>query len=124
MNLPDLYLDVDGVMLANGVKDEPNVWLLKAVFENRHRFNRIFWLSCWTLNGDATELYAKHPAFACLEATPLKWNHDKTEAIDWSRPFVWIEDGILDSERAEFRIRAGKNQFVCELSTVLGGAPV
>lgn len=114
---PDLYLDVTGVL--ENEKGEPNVWLLKALFENRDRFHRIFWLSTYTREGSAEALYAKHPAFKCLEATPLNWKSNKTEAIDWTRPFLWMEDGITDAERTVFYSRAGKNQSVVEIRNAI-----
>ena len=32
---------------------------------------------------------------------PTEWNILKTEAIDFSTPFLWFEDNLLDGEKQE-----------------------
>jgi len=46
--------------------------------------------------------------------TPLKWNNYKTEAIDWTRPFIWIEDGITSEEKEIFKKKAVAGQHIWE----------
>ncbi len=113
---PDLYLDVDGVMLlfGNG-KEYVNLWLLNLIVKNRGQFDRIFWLSCWTLDGKTDRLLEEHPELGDLKATPLKWQKDKTDAIDWTRPFIWIEDGISEKERKDFNEKGCVWQQVWEI---------
>lgn len=114
---PDLYLDVDGVLVLK--EGEINDWLFRMLWENKDRFARIYWLSTWTRKGDAEDLYERYPTFQLLEGIPLAWNRFKTEAIDWSRPLVWIEDGILDHERADFYTKSKAGQSIWEVR--LGG---
>jgi len=110
---PDLYIDVDGVMLF--LDKTENDWLLLWIQASRERFNRLFWLSCWTCMGNTETLYKKHPGFKILEPiTALKWNNHKTEAIDWTRPFIWIEDGITSEEKEIFKKKAVAGQHVWE----------
>ena len=110
---PDLYLDVDGVILYHNVYNE---WMLKFLSSARLAFSRVFWLSCWTCNGDATTLLKWHPVFKMLEEyKPLVWKNLKTEAIDWSRPFLWIEDGVLPQEREIFNQKAKAGQSLWEV---------
>ena len=111
---PDLYLDVDGVLLFMDKRE--NQWLIGMIQQARGFFGRIFWLSCWTSDGKAERLYEKHPAFRELKATPLKWNKLKTEALDWTRPFIWIEDGLLKEEMAFFKSKAVSGQDVYEIT--------
>lgn len=110
---PDLYIDVDGVCLF--LNKTENDWLLILIKANRERFNRLFWLSCWTSNASTKLLYEKHPSFKILEPIKaLKWNNNKTEAIDWSVPFIWIEDGITSEEKKIFTKKARSGQHVWE----------
>jgi hypothetical protein len=110
---PDLYLDVDGVLLFY---HEYNHFLLNFIADNVEKFHRLFWLSAWTHNGDSDQLLKAHPIFEIIQnIKAVKWNELKTEAIDWSRPFVWIEDGILVAEREIFNQRAIAGQNVWEV---------
>ena len=116
---PDLYLDVDGVMLhfnpIQEYSEEVNVWLLDLLINNRDRFANIYWLSCWTLNANTDQLYLEHELLKVLKAIPLKWKENKTEAINWNRPFIWIEDGITKEERKIFNEKARIGQQVWEI---------
>ena len=111
---PDLYLDVDGVLLF--MDKAENQWLIGMIMRARPFFHRIFWLSCWTSDGKDERLYEEHPSFRELKATPLRWNKHKTEALDWARPFIWIEDGLLKEEMEIFKLRAVAGQHVYEIT--------
>ena len=117
-NKPDLYLDVDGVLLmgwdAKGDRIE-NDWLIDWILASKHRFRKIYWLSCWTGGGSAKRLYERHPRFRDFGAKAVKWPIAKTDAIDWSRPFIWIEDGFGGDEALEFARRASKDQNVWQI---------
>ena len=108
---PNLYLDVDGVLLFI---DQENTWLFNLLLSNKNRFWKIFWLSSWTRNGTDDLLYKYHPKFKLLKAKPLKWVANKTEAINWKRPFIWLEDGIIEEERRIFNQKATPGQQVWE----------
>jgi len=109
---PVLYLDVDGVLWdvaedgtfkgSNGLESFMNFALEN--FEVR-------WLTSWALEGyiredrlPQLENFTKLSLETWKQVCPsMKWRENKTEAIDWEehfygRPFVWIEDGLLDEE--------------------------
>ncbi len=116
-NKPDLYLDVDGVMLVvpeiieGDQWQQENLFLFEWVKHSRHRFNKIYWLTCWGVK----RLYERYPRFQELDAIEANWQIEKTTGIDWSRPFIWIEDGVLDSEREVFRHISKPGQQIWEL---------
>lgn len=119
MNKPNLYLDVDGVLLLTcNVKpfEKVNKMLLKMLLHKgfRQQFNEIYWLSCWTKTGSTKQLYEDYPEFKKLKATALVWDNYKTDAIDWSKKFMWFEDGVLDEEREVFNEKAVMGQVICE----------
>ena len=107
----NLYIDVDGVLLHQN--EDP--CMLKLLTHIRGLFDNVYWLSCWTFNGKTEELYKRHPSFKSLKATPLKWDKLKTDAIDWSKPFVWMEDGITKEERKVFEEKAVEGQQIFEI---------
>jgi hypothetical protein len=110
---PDLYCDVDGVILYDRVV---NTWLIEFIRRNRDMFGNLYWLSCWTSNGKSEELDKRLPQVLALgKVEALLWKELKTEAIDWSRPFIWIEDGVLDEEKKVFLERAVSGQQIWEI---------
>jgi len=117
MVTPDLYLDVDGVVLYQ----KPNEWVLEMFKRILPLFDRRFWLSCWTKTGDTERLYSLHPELKFIDAKPLVWRREKFEAIDWVRPFIWIEDGVSEMDRAEFTINAKPGQHIWEIRNGIGG---
>ena len=111
---PDLYIDIDGVILYDRVV---NTWLIEFIRRNRDMFGELFWLSCWTCNGKSEELEKRIPEVLALgEVKALPWNENKTEAIDWARPFIWIEDGATTSEMDEFSKKAVSGQQIWNIS--------
>lgn len=112
---PDLYLDVDGVLLF--LDKTENLWLMNLIDAGKKfgLFGKIYWLSAWTCMGTTDQLYREHPTFKRLKAKPLYWKNLKTEAIDWTRPFIWIEDGVLPEERAVFHLKAIAGQQIWEV---------
>lgn len=115
---PDLYLDVDGVLLlgwdAAGNRIE-NTWLVNMLLGSLDQFDRVFWLSCWTGGGSADRLYEKHPRFRDFGATVVEWGPNKTDGIDWSRPFLWIEDGFGGEEAEAFKAQAVDGQYIWQV---------
>jgi hypothetical protein len=116
---PDLYIDVDGVMLLfnpqKSFEETPNMWLYDFILANRGRFDRIFWLSAWTFDGTTEQLEQAYPEFLTLQAIPLKWQRNKTEAIDWSHPFIWLDDQVSDEEQEIFDKKAILGQQIWEI---------
>ena len=100
-----LYLDVDGVIL--GQNHDGDIVLIpdidKILRYSKENF-QCYWLT--THGRYSTEDVLSYLApfskdfepsiFAHIEA--VRWNVLKTEALDFSRPFIWIDDQPLQAE--------------------------
>lgn len=104
----NIYLDIDGVLInknkiANGASE-----FLEYVI----RKYDVFWLSTHC-NGsiESVDLYLKKylpiETHSLIEKVkPTKWDVLKTDAIDFSVEFLWLDDYLMESEK---RILLEKN---------------
>jgi hypothetical protein len=102
-----LYLDIDGVLLRSDQKGElkliPNV---KEFLEYTRKHYKCFWLSTHSRYSaeDVRKYLAPYFKKAGLNLElighikALRWKTLKTEAIDFSSHFIWIDDAPLPSE--------------------------
>lgn len=106
----NIYLDIDGVLLAND--HHATLHVDEFVAKCIDRGENLYWLTTWCREKDSApairrlkqtdmspatiELLAKH----CL---PTHWVDAKTEAIDFSKPFLWFDDDCFEDERAELK---------------------
>ena len=105
-----LYIDIDGVLLgrksladletglANGAER-----FLKVAVENYD----CYWLTSHCKNGNARDAidrlrpYANKRVLKLAEQIkPTSWHDRKTNAIDFSKDFLWVEDNLFESEKA------------------------
>lgn len=102
----NIYLDIDGVLVGTASPMSDIVDLLEYILE---RFpHSTYWLTThcrWGSNQCAQWLEQNglpKPLVDRLHRTvrPTHWHTLKTEAIDFSIPFVWLDDALLYSERA------------------------
>ena len=94
----DLYLDIDGVLVdLKYPQCEPYPRLVPDItdfiFWAMLSFDNIYFLTCWT------EESIKESLRGLPDFEYCNWKRDKTEAIDYSRSFYWLEDGITSDER-------------------------
>ena len=96
-----LYLDIDGTLLVRGAPAQGLTEFLRFATEN---FD-CYWLSthCY---GDTRTVFLYLVGRAPEEALPYiekfkatKWESWKTEAIDFSSLFVWLDDNLFEMER-------------------------
>lgn len=100
----NIYLDIDGVLLANDQHAANNVHEFLGYVTDNYP---IYWLTTHC-KGDA-EYTVRHlsrilsPDTISLlkDIKPTNWNMAKTEAIDFSKPFLWFDDYLFDFERAD-----------------------
>lgn len=103
---PNIYLDIDGVLLANETNAAPYAEeFLAYILDNFP--DTTYWLTthCWKgINRTQTVLT---PAFSedmlnrIKVIKPTEWGSEKTDAIDFSKPFLWFDDDLYPQERAE-----------------------
>jgi len=99
-----IYLDIDGVLLANEqhLANHANEFI-KYVVTNYP----VYWLTTHC-KGDETvpvnrigHLFAPEIAQLLKSIRPTTWNSAKTEAIDFTNPFLWFDDDLFDDERRD-----------------------
>lgn len=98
----NIYLDIDGVLLTK--EGEPAlaaIELLEYVVQN----HSVYWLTthCQGEDGDFMPYLAqKFPSTVLPLLSQIKrtsWRTLKTEAIDFSQKFIWLDDYVLQSEK-------------------------
>ena len=101
----NIYLDIDGVLLAN----EENLAIgatefIKYAIEH---FD-VYWLRAHCMHGttehaiDYLNRASKEDLRPWLEKfKPVTWSLKKTEAIDFSKPFLWFDDNCFTGEKID-----------------------
>lgn len=117
MNTPNIYLDIDGVLLANESNAAPYAEeFLIYILDNYP--GSVYWLTthCW--NGTNRTKEALLPAFSknsinrLNEIKPTQWGTSKTDAIDFSKPFLWFDDDLYEPERIKLEEHQVLNQWI------------
>jgi hypothetical protein len=113
----NIYPDIDGVLLANerqaaAFADE----FLQAVLAKYP--DTTYWLTthCWHGENNALEVLRPVLKPATMELIerikPTEWGELKTDAIDFSQPFLWFDDDLMDEERNVLKARNASNRWV------------
>lgn len=113
---PKIYLDIDGVILANedylaiGAEE-----FIKYAVEN---FD-VYWLTTHCTESDATHAinYVMRAGNESLrphleKLIPTSWSEYKTEAIDFTKPFLWFDDDCYLGERQDLEKNNAFNSWV------------
>lgn len=116
----NIYLDIDGVILANDLQPSKYVYEFLEYVTSSYS---TYWLTTHC-KGDAlytTNHLARFLDRGTLDLTkkikPTNWNTWKTEAIDWNEPFLWFDDYIFDTEKSHLMDHgAMKNWIEVDLS--------
>lgn len=100
----DIYLDIDGVLLANDAQPaEYATEFIEYVLTNYP--DTTYWLTTHC-NGDASKpirnighLFDEKTVGHMKQIKPTSWDMAKTRAIDLSRPFLWFDDDLFYEEK-------------------------
>lgn len=97
------YLDVDGTIIT---KENQEALELNYFLKYLLNSGEVFWLTTHCRNEDASSVlsYLKQildrKNYSLIENIfPTTWNTLKTEAIDFSQPFCWFDDYLLEVEK-------------------------
>ena len=97
----NLYIDIDGVLLTKKLEVPKNgIELLEYCVNN---FN-CYWLTthCRHNENNAVkyllQFYPKEVEGLLKQIKPTNWNSLKTEGIDFTKPFCWLEDYPMQAE--------------------------
>lgn len=103
MRIPNIYLDIDGVLLSEGKSSESAEAFLQYLEENFP--DNLYWLST-RCSGDATQTYeqirhyfSEYTQSILKGIKPTSWNVLKTDAINFDEAFLWFDDNLMVSER-------------------------
>jgi hypothetical protein len=102
--MANIYLDIDGVLLANDLNPAKHVHeFLEKVTSNHD----VFWLTTHC-KGDASTAYKR--LSLVLEPRTMEllkgvkatnWDTCKTEAIDFTQQFLWFDDDLFYGEKED-----------------------
>lgn len=98
----NIYLDIDGVILAND----------KQAANHAHKFIEhlvsnytVYWLTTHC-HGDASTAVERLSLVLepktielCKKILPTDWDEAKTEGIDFSKTFLWFDDDLYPQEK-------------------------
>ena len=113
---PNIYLDIDGVILTNeeslsiGAEE-----FIKYAVEN---FD-VYWLTTHCTEGDSKhaigyimETAQEHMRPYFEKFIPTSWRTNKTEAIDFSQPFLWFDDDCFLGEQIALKENNAINSWI------------
>jgi len=104
---PILYVDIDGVLLANESHlAEGAAEFIKYIADNFE----VYWLTTHCMRGEP-EWPVEYVNRASEEDLspwlskfmPTSWSLKKTDAIDMSKPFLWFDDDCFSGERIDLK---------------------
>jgi hypothetical protein len=103
---PKIYLDIDGVLLANELNPANRAKdFIRYVVSNYP----VYWLTTHC-QGDASvpiqhigHLFDAETISLLQKIQPTSWQTAKTEAIDFSHPFLWFDDDLYENEREDLQ---------------------
>lgn len=100
---PNLYLDIDGVLLAN--EENLSIGAIEFIKYAADNFE-VYWLTTHCMDGDPTHAieYVQRTTDEDLRPSlrkfkPTTWSLKKTDAIDFTKPFLWFDDDCYSGER-------------------------
>ncbi len=100
----NIYLDIDGVLLAN--EKSPAHFADKFIEYVVSRYPT-YWLTtnCWQKDNHAVALLSKFFPEETMrfirQIKPTEWGESKTDGIDFSSPFLWFDDDLYEEEKKE-----------------------
>lgn len=102
----DIYLDIDGTLIHEELTKQngkPAAGLEDFLLAIQH--HNLYWLTTHCRDGNAErprEIMKRvtathlHPIIDTIK--PTVWDMSKTEGIDWSQDFIWLDDNISVAE--------------------------
>ena len=113
---PRVYLDIDGVILAN--EDNLAVGATDFLRFATDNFD-VYWLTTHCMHGNPAHAieYVKRATDEDIEPylkkiKPTTWSLAKTEAIDFGQPFLWFDDDCYSGERLELNNNGVFNSWI------------
>jgi hypothetical protein len=112
----NIYLDIDGVLLTKHNALVPGAPDFVKEITDKHD---VYWLTTWCRDGKSDkvlEILKKHfpeESIKYLEKIkPVTWNTWKTEVIDFSKDFRWIDDVVFPEEERVLKENNAEDKLV------------
>lgn len=103
-NTPNIYLDIDGVLLANDLTPANYAKEFLATVIEKFPYTT-YWLTTHC-DGDAYvpiqhigHLFDDETVELMKKIKPTSWQTAKTRAIDFNKPFLWFDDDLFYEEK-------------------------
>lgn len=115
--MTNIYLDIDGVLLAN----EKNVanYAPEFIAHVLEKFpDSTYWLTTHCRGNAATpiehvgHLFDAQTVELMKKIKPTNWDVAKTDGIDFTKPFLWFDDDCFDDEREILRQHAAFGNWI------------
>ena len=113
----NIYLDIDGVLLIDETHAAPHAdEFLQAVLKEYP--DSTYWLTTHNWQGEnrTKEVlgpYLKPETVALLDRIkPTVWNEMKTDGIDFSQKFLWLDDDLWPEEAVELDRHQANDNFI------------
>lgn len=113
----NIYLDIDGVLLANEANAAPHADELLQAILNQYP-ESTYWLTTHNWKGEnrAKEVLSPHlkPETVALldRVKPTIWDEMKTDGIDFTKKFLWLDDDLWEDELKELERHDATANFV------------
>jgi len=111
----NIYIDIDKVILTQDLKPTEH---LKKFLELTLKNHNVFWLTTHC-KGDASPTTDHLKQFLpsdvlklCKKIKPTNWKTFKTEGIDFSKDFIWLDDYIFEKEKAMLKGQGKLNSWI------------
>ena len=102
----NIYLDIDGVLLANDLRPANFASEFLEYVLNKYP-DSTYWLTTHC-KGDAERpirnighLFDDKTVELMRKIKPTNWDMSKTDGIDFSQPFLWFDDDLFSNERTK-----------------------
>ena len=114
--LPNIYLDIDGVLAGSASPQDDVVEFATYLLD--HYSNNLHWLTTHCKHGENNTLWKLKEIFDADLAQrlyetvkPTDWSVAKTDAIDFHHPFIWFDDTLFEFERKVLAQNDALNNF-------------
>ena len=114
---PNIYLDIDGVLLANDLTPANYAKEFLTTVLERYPYTT-YWLTTHC-DGDASvpiqhigHLFDDETVELMKKIKPTCWQTAKTRAIDFSKPFLWFDDDLFYEEKEALTKRGALDNWI------------